>query len=324
MICDDSKEERLRFYRRQYKNFEIPDVEIEDGNFIEKDPLDSVEKLYCKIHELKRIGELPDLILMDLFYLKNIDDARDIEKDFVIRINEFKREFRKLKSEANRYLVASGVDLLKRIRIDDGISESELMISAYTDKNFNFLSSEDFNSLYEMDQSFIYKDRDDDEPRNQISSSSEYFRILKLIEKNKQHMGNKVFITHGLSSDWSLVQNFIELKLKLSTVELAEQINKGRTIINKLEDASKDCSYAVIVMTGDDKNEDGTPISRENVMHEIGYFQGRFGLDKVCILHEQGVNIPTNLSGIAYIGFVRGSIESTFYKLKREIIGNDD
>src|ERR1700761_5843753 len=34
---------------------------------------------------------------------------------------------------------------------------------------------------------------------------------------------------------------------------------------------------------------------RENVMHEIGFFQGSYGRTFVVLLHEEGVNVPTNL-----------------------------
>jgi predicted nucleotide-binding protein len=41
-------------------------------------------------------------------------------------------------------------------------------------------------------------------------------------------------------------------------------------------------------MTGDDKDEDGNAKARENVMHEIGFFQGKDGLAHVILLHQEG------------------------------------
>jgi predicted nucleotide-binding protein len=58
---------------------------------------------------------------------------------------------------------------------------------------------------------------------------------------------------------------------------------------------------------------------RENVMHEIGYFHGRFGRDRVILLHEEGVNVPTNLAGIAYVPFPKGTIEVGLHVLMREL-----
>jgi predicted nucleotide-binding protein len=72
-------------------------------------------------------------------------------------------------------------------------------------------------------------------------------------------------------------------------------------------------------MTGDDLAPPEGVRVRENVMHEIGFFQGSFGRNAVVLLHEEGVSIPTNLSGIVYVPFPQGSIESSFHVLQREL-----
>jgi predicted nucleotide-binding protein len=127
-----------------------------------------------------------------------------------------------------------------------------------------------------------------------------------------------VFITHGRSDDWRKVQAYIEKDVELATIELAQQPNIGQTIIEKLERGGSRCDSAVIVMTGDDFAEDQIRV-RENVMHEIGYFHGRYGRDRVILLHEEGVNVPTNLAGIAYVPFPKATIEVGFHVLMREL-----
>jgi predicted nucleotide-binding protein len=129
----------------------------------------------------------------------------------------------------------------------------------------------------------------------------------------------KVFISHGRANDWNEVQNFIEKDLDISTLELAQEANRGRTILQKLDDEASRCSFAVIVMTGDDQDSEGKPKARENVMHEIGYFQGKFGLSAVCLLHEEGTSIPSNIHGLVYVPFPKGYISATFATLMREI-----
>lgn len=84
----------------------------------------------------------------------------------------------------------------------------------------------------------------------------------------------RIFISHGRSPDWREVQAYIERDLGRPTLELAQEPNQGRTVLQKLSEESDRCCYAVIVMTGDDAASDGTIRARENVMHEIGYFQG--------------------------------------------------
>jgi predicted nucleotide-binding protein len=129
----------------------------------------------------------------------------------------------------------------------------------------------------------------------------------------------RVFITHGRSADWREVQAFIEKDIGLPTLELAQEANRGMTVIEKLEAAAARCDSAVIVMTGDDIDENGQARARENVMHEIGYFQASFGRSGVALLHEDGVNIPTNLSGVVYIAYPKGMVSAGFHVLSREL-----
>jgi predicted nucleotide-binding protein len=139
------------------------------------------------------------------------------------------------------------------------------------------------------------------------------------LEQPKQEALRRVFITHGRSDDWRKVQAFIEKDVQLPTIELAQEPNIGRTIIEKLEDNAARCDSVVIVMTGDDvANEDKRRV-RENVMHEIGFFHGRYGRKSVVLMHEEGVNIPTNLAGVVYIPFPKGSIEAGLHVLHREL-----
>lgn len=129
----------------------------------------------------------------------------------------------------------------------------------------------------------------------------------------------RVFITHGRAQDWRAVQTYIEHDLHLQTLELAQEPNLGRTVIEKLLDAADGCDSAVIVMTGDDMDAQGDPRVRENVMHEIGYFQGRYGRGRVILLHEEGVNVPSNLAGVVYAPFPQGRIEACLHLVSREL-----
>ena len=129
----------------------------------------------------------------------------------------------------------------------------------------------------------------------------------------------RIFISHGGSNDWREVQTFVEKDLGIPTLELAQQPNLGRTVLQKLLEESSRCSYAIVVMTGEDKTEDGQVRARENVMHEIGFFQGKFGLARVCLLHEEGTNMPSNIHGLVYIPFPPGYVGAGLGALSREL-----
>jgi predicted nucleotide-binding protein len=72
-------------------------------------------------------------------------------------------------------------------------------------------------------------------------------------------------------------------------------------------------------MTGDDQIQGDSTRARQNVMHEIGFFQGKFGLPNVCLLYEEETDIPSNIHGLVYIPFPKGLVSATFGALGREL-----
>ena len=153
------------------------------------------------------------------------------------------------------------------------------------------------------------------------------FKLKALLEKkmrkrseNKVVKGpDRIFISHGQNTDWLKVQPYIQKDIGIDTLELAQESFHGRTILQKLVEEADKCSFAVVVMTGDDKVGEDQVRARENVIHEIGFFQGKYGLERVCLLHEEGVNIPNNIKGLGFSPFQKGHIEASFVELRREI-----
>jgi len=129
----------------------------------------------------------------------------------------------------------------------------------------------------------------------------------------------RVFISHGRSEDWRAVQAHIERDLRIPTLELAQEPNRGRTVLQKLSEESDRCNFAVIIMTGDDQIPGDAPRARQNVMHEIGFFQGKFGLPNACLLYEEGTDIPSNIHGLVYVPFSKGNVSASFSTLDREL-----
>ena len=142
-------------------------------------------------------------------------------------------------------------------------------------------------------------------------------RIGENIE-NREKL-KRVFLSHGRSLEWLKIQAYLEKDLNIATLELAQEPNLGRTVLQKLYEEAQKCSVAVIVMTGDDMTDEGEVRARENVMHEIGFFQGLYGLQHVALLHEHGVNIPSNIHGLVYIGFPKDTADAALGALTREM-----
>jgi len=117
-------------------------------------------------------------------------------------------------------------------------------------------------------------------------------------------MTKKVFVVHGRDDHAKLsVENFLH-RLKLEPVVLHREPDGGRTIIEKLEQASAPVGYAIILLTPDDEGRlVGEAVmsarARQNVIFEWGLFVGTLKRKNVCALCK-GVEIPSDLHGIIW------------------------
>ncbi len=116
---------------------------------------------------------------------------------------------------------------------------------------------------------------------------------------------SKVFVVHG--RDEALKQTvcrFVE-NLGFEAIALSEKPNQGQTIIEKFE-AHSDVGYAVVLLTPDDEGRLNAPAqtlqarARQNVIFELGFFFGKHGRENVCVLYKKGVELPSDVSGLAY------------------------
>ena len=115
----------------------------------------------------------------------------------------------------------------------------------------------------------------------------------------------KVFIVHGHNE---IAKQSVARTLEsvgLTPIILAEQPDKGRTVIEKFEKEGNDVGFAVVLLTADDKgkkNKARTMQSRarQNVVFEMGYFMALLGRERVMLLLQEGVEEPSDLKGIVY------------------------
>ena len=119
----------------------------------------------------------------------------------------------------------------------------------------------------------------------------------------------KVFIVHGHDEGArESVARFLD-QLNFDPIILHEQASQGRTIIEKIE-AHGDVGFAIILLTPDDMGgvKDGAlqPRARQNVLLELGYFLGRLGRSRVCVLQRGDIEVPSDFGGIVYEPFDTG------------------
>ena len=115
---------------------------------------------------------------------------------------------------------------------------------------------------------------------------------------------HEVFLVHGRDEGIKAqVARFLEGR-GLKLIILEEVANRGRTIIEKF-DAGAEVDYAIVLMTEDDtgglRGEDPRPRARQNVIFELGFFVGKIGRGRVCLLKKGNPEVPVDYAGVVYI-----------------------
>jgi predicted nucleotide-binding protein len=118
-----------------------------------------------------------------------------------------------------------------------------------------------------------------------------------------------VFIVHG--HDNALREQVARLVERagdgrLEPVVLAEQVDRGQTIIEKFEKYATAVGYAIVLLTPDDlggavSTSESRLRGRQNVIFELGYFVGTLGRDRIAVLQRGDVELPSDIAGVVYI-----------------------
>jgi predicted nucleotide-binding protein len=131
--------------------------------------------------------------------------------------------------------------------------------------------------------------------------------------------GERVFIGHGGSHLWLILQNFLTQELGLKCDEFKREPTAGFHNVERLEQMLDAACFAFVVMTAEDEYADGTKRARQNVIHEAGLFQGRLGFKKAIILLEDGCADFSNIDGLTHIPFPKGNIMACSEEIRRTL-----
>ena len=140
-------------------------------------------------------------------------------------------------------------------------------------------------------------------------------------EKEMPQKKIKIFIGHGGNSDWKDLKEHLQEQHKYEVVSYETGARAGHAIRDVIDRMLEEASFAILVMTGEDKMDDGTVRARQNVIHELGLFQGKLGFEKAIVLKEEGTEEFSNINGVSQIRY-KNDIRETFgdilATLKRE------
>lgn len=130
-------------------------------------------------------------------------------------------------------------------------------------------------------------------------------------------LGQRVFIGHGRSGAWKDLKAFIAERLGLPWDEFTRVASAGDAISRRLEEMLSDATFALLVFTAEDEQQDGSVQARANVIHELGLFQGRLGLRRAIVLLEEGCREFSNIVGLSQIRFPSDNIAACFDEVRR-------
>ena len=146
-----------------------------------------------------------------------------------------------------------------------------------------------------------------------------------ILENVSLHGNRKIFVVYGHDD---IARTQLEALLRrwdLEPIILDQIASGGQTIIEKLEEYSKEVGYAIVLATPDDegkaKSEDIYKSRvRQNVVLELGMFLAKLGREKVAILLKEDTEFerPSDIHGLIYIPFDK-KVDEVAINLIREL-----
>ena len=122
----------------------------------------------------------------------------------------------------------------------------------------------------------------------------------------------KIFIGHGRNPLWRDLKDHLQDKHDFEVIAYETGARAGHEIRDVLEEMLNKSSFAILVFTGENEDLEGKLHARENVIHELGLFQGKLGFRKAIVLLEEGVEKFSNIDGVQYIPFQKDNIKETY------------
>lgn len=202
----------------------------------------------------------------------------------------------------------------------------------HEDEHWSYSSYDEFFAEYNNTKSYyIYHDLafgyifsilgDKTHATVSISSSStkEVQSIFQIFERDLDKsivkidtQAIRIFIGHGQSDQWKSLKDHLHEKHGFDVIAYELGTRAGYTIQEVLKDMLGKSSLALLVLTGDDLDNQGRYHARENVIHELGLFQGKLGFKRAIALKEDGVTEFSNIEGLNQIRFSKNNIRETF------------
>lgn len=126
-----------------------------------------------------------------------------------------------------------------------------------------------------------------------------------------------VFIGHGRDPVWRELKDFLQDRLLLKPDEFNRESPAGIETTVRLREMLDKASFAFLIMTAENEDAAGQLHARENVIHEVGLFQGHLGFRKAIVLLENGCVEFSNIHGLGQIRFDKGNIAAKLEEIRQ-------
>jgi predicted nucleotide-binding protein len=269
------------------------------------------------VFDLIERGERPDALLCDIFFYDSVQEAENIENDVEQLAIDLKAKASK--AGANDPQRAKGIKLMQQIYEHYGNQAPLFPMYAYTSKGPFLLEQQDWENISKYGAQVLLK--------NRVPPKAEREEIEGDIAISGKR-SRTIFIGHGHSRQWTTLASFLKDELHLQYEEFNRVPAAGIATKERLEAMLDQCGFALLVLTGEDIHlnrwqrvsrifANSTVHARENVIHEVGLFQGRLGWRRAITLLELGCEQFSNVVGVGHIPFDKGNITSCFPEIRR-------
>ena len=234
------------------------------------------------------------------------DDVRlDLNKEFLI--NRYIKPY-----ELGQVIMINGKQIdpfsIKRFKVNRTRTPSSTYLA-----NIKFSKSIDFYNQKTLPDEWYVTEEGQDVTDYFITcppgNKNNLINVTNKQSDRKNIATNTIFVVHGHNEEMKQTVARTVEKLGFIPIILHEQANEGKTIIEKFEKHSYEASFAIILLSPDDR---GCTVSsfphkaklraRQNVILEMGYFIGKLGRERVFVLHKESTNfeLPSDIMGILY------------------------
>jgi len=154
-----------------------------------------------------------------------------------------------------------------------------------------------------------------------IGDPEKYFDLLRSYYSSESRLKSvdikRVFLGHGRSSCWKDLRTFLQDRLHLEWDEFNRIPVAGIQTQQRIAEMLGNVSFAFLIMTAEEEGRDGKMYARDNVIHELGLFQGALGFHRAIVLLEEGCEEFSNIHGLTQIRFPKNKISAAFEEIRK-------